>query len=69
MGYVKGRGRKSKVFLLDEEKLKSEVEKMRDLRSGGRVRGKDIHAMMKEKWSIEYALSSIYALLKRLNLG
>lgn len=64
VGYVKGRGRKSKVCLLDEEKLRSEVEKMRELRSGGRVTGKDIQTMIKEKWNIEYALSSIYALLK-----
>lgn len=68
VGYIKGRGRKSKVSLVDEEKLKSEVEKMRELRSGGRVTGKDIQTMIKEKWNIEYALSSIYALLKRLNL-
>jgi transposase len=48
VGYVKGRGRKAKVSLLDEEELKSEVEKMRELRSGGRVTGKDIQTMIKK---------------------
>jgi len=68
VGYVKGRGRSAKVSLVDEEELKTQIEKMIDLRAGGRVTGKDIQKMIKQTWQVEYALSSVYALLKRLDI-
>jgi transposase len=68
IGYVKGRGGKPKISSVDEETVRLTIEKMSKERRGGRITGKDIQKMIKETWGIEYALSSIYVLLKRLNL-
>ena len=67
-GYVKGRGGKSKIASIGEETVRLMIEKMSKEKRGGRVTGKDIQRMIKEKWDIEYGLSSIYDLLKRLKL-
>jgi transposase len=68
VGYVKGRGGKSKISSIDEETIRLTIEKLSKEKKGGRITGKDIQKMIKEKWDIEYALSSIYVLLKRLKL-
>jgi transposase len=68
VGFVKGRGRKSKVNCIDEEKIRISIEKLKEDRQGGRITGKDIQQMLKNKWDVWYELSSIYVLLKRLNI-
>lgn len=68
IGYVKGRGGKAKISSIGDETVRLTIEKMSEERRGGRVTGKDIQKMIKETWDIEYALSSIYVLLKRLNI-
>jgi transposase len=68
VGFVKGRGRKSKVFSIGEEEIRLSIEKLKEERRGGRTTGKDIQQMLKNKWGIQYELSSIYVLLKRLSI-
>ena len=68
IGFVKGRGRKSKVSSIDEEEIRVSIEKLKEDRQGGRVTGKDIQQMLKNKWDIWYELSSVYVVLKRLKV-
>lgn len=68
IGFVKGRGRKSKVSFIDEEKIRVSIEELKGERQGGRITAKDIQRMLKNKWGVHYELSSIYVLLKRLNV-
>ena len=68
VGYVKGRGGKAKIASIGEETIRLTIEKMSKEKRGGRITGKDIQKIIKETWEIEYALSSVYVLLKRLNL-
>lgn len=68
VGFVKGRGRKSKVSSIDGEEIRLSIEKLKEERQGGRLTGKDIQQMIKNKWNVQYELSSIYVLLKRLNI-
>lgn len=67
-GFVKGRGRPSKLHFVSSEELISEIEKLQSGREGGRVTGTDIQDLIQIKWGISYGLSSIYQLLKRLNI-
>jgi len=66
VGYVKGRGSKAKISSIDEETIRLTIEKLSEEKKGCHITGKDIQKMIKKKWGIEYALSSIYVLLKRL---
>jgi transposase len=68
IGFVKGRGRRSKLSFMEDEEIRASIEELREKRSGGRVTGEEIQRMIQEKWGVSYALSSIYVLLKRLKI-
>lgn len=62
---VPGRGRKRKLSQDKEEDFKQSLEKLQDERPGGRVRGEDVRVLLKEKFSADYALPSVYHVLER----
>jgi len=64
-----GRGRYKKLPAEKEDELRQEILALQQKREGGRIVGKDIKILLKEKYEVEYSLSSIYVLLDRLNLS
>ena len=64
-----GKGRKKKLSAEQEEEFRQQVEKLQTLRDGGRIRGQDIQVLLKEKFSIDHALPSVYHVLKRCGLS
>jgi transposase len=68
VGFVKGRGRKSKLSFVDDEQVRTSIERLKEERPGGRITGKDIQEMIWEKWGVSYKLSSVYILLRRLKI-
>jgi transposase len=64
-----GRGRKRKLSKLDEEEFVKNIEYLQENKNGGRIRGQDVQVLLKEKFSVEYALPSIYHVLERCNLS
>lgn len=63
-----GRGAKPYVPEKERATFKQAVLELQQKRSGGRVRGSDVLALMKEKYNIEPTLSTVYNTLKRANL-
>lgn len=63
-------GRGAKPYLLPEqhEAFKLSVLELQSNRKGGRIRGKDVLELMKDKFGIEPAKSSVYNALKRVDL-
>lgn len=63
-------GRGAKSYLPENERaaFKQAVLELQQKRSGGRVRGSDVLALMKEKYNVEPTLSTVYNTLKRANL-
>jgi len=63
-------GRGAKAYLPSEERaaFKEAVLELQQKRSGGRVRGSDVLALMKEKYNVEPTLSTVYNTLKRADL-
>jgi transposase len=61
----RGRGRKRKLPAEREEEFKQRVEDLQKSREGGRIRGQDIQVLLKEKFSIDHALPSVYHVLER----
>jgi transposase len=64
-----GKGRKKKLSVEQEEEFRQQVEKLRILREGGRVRGQDIQILLKEKFCVDHALPSVYHVLERCGLS
>jgi len=64
-----GRGAKLKLSSYDENKFRENVLEMQEVRNGGRITANDISAMLKSKFNVTYSLSSIYDLLKRVELS
>lgn len=64
-----GKGRKRKLSTEREEEFRQEVEDLQKGREGGRVRGQDIQVLLKEKFSVDHALPSIYHVLERCGLS
>jgi len=64
-----GKGRKKKLSAEQEEEFRQQVEKLQTLRDGGRIRGQDIQVLLKEKFSVDHALPSVYHVLKRCGLS
>ena len=64
-----GKGRKKKLSLEQEEEFRLQVEKLQTLRKGGRIRGQDIQILLKEKFSVDHALPSVYHVLERCGLS
>lgn len=62
------RGRKTKLTAEQEENLKSEVVKLQETRSGGRITGEEISTHIANVWGVHFAPGSIYTVLKRLDL-
>lgn len=62
-------GRNKKLPLEKEEEFRQQVEALQEMRGGGRVRGQDIQILLKEKFSADYALKSVYDVLKRCGLS
>jgi transposase len=63
-----GRGSKPYLSKEDREAFKQSVLELQQKRSGGRVRGSDVLALMKEKYNVEPTLSTVYNTLKRSDL-
>ena len=63
-------GRGAKPFLPPEqqEAFKQAVLELQEKRSGGRIRGKDVLALMQEKYGVDPSLSTVYDTLKRADL-
>lgn len=65
----RGRGRKRKLSAEHEENFRQQVEELQQNREGGRVRGQDIQVLLKEKFSVDHALPSVYHVLDRCGLS
>lgn len=63
-----GRGAKPCLSLEDRAAFKQSVLELQQKRSGGRIRGSDVLALMKEKYNVEPTLSTVYNTLKRADL-
>lgn len=63
-------GRGSKPYLSADERcaFKQSVLELQQKRTGGRVRGSDVLALMKEKYNVTPTLSTVYNTLKRADL-
>lgn len=64
-----GKGRKKKLLAEKEEEFRQEVENLQTRREGGRIRGQDIQVLLKEKFSVDHALPSVYHVLERCGLS
>jgi transposase len=64
-------GRGAKPYLSADERcaFKQSVLELKQKRSGGRVRGSDVLALMKEKYTVNPTLSTVYNTLKRADLA
>lgn len=63
-----GRGAKPYLSPEDSEAFKLSVLELQATRKGGRIRGKDILELMKNKFGIEPSKSTVYGTLKRVDL-
>ena len=63
-----GRGAKPCLSPEDRAAFKQAVLELQRKRSGGRIRGADVLALMKEKYNVEPTLSTVYNTLKRADL-
>lgn len=63
-----GRGAKPYLHPKERAAFKEAVLELQKKRLGGRVRGADVLALMKEKYNVEPALSTVYNNLKRADL-
>ena len=63
-----GRGAKPCISPKDRAAFKQSVLELQQKRSGGRIRGSDVLALMKEKYNVEPTLSTVYNTLKRADL-
>jgi transposase len=64
----KGRGPHFKLSIDQHEIFKQTVLKLQHNRNGGRIRGKDVLKLMKEKFGINCSLDTVYRTLARVNL-
>ena len=63
-----GRGAKPCISSEGREGFRQAVLELQQKRSGGRVRGSDVLALMKEKYNVDPTLSTVYNTLKRADL-
>jgi transposase len=61
-------GAKRKLAAGQEAEFKEAVMRLQDQRSGGRITGQDIRALLEEQFQVACCLNSVYNLLARLNL-
>jgi len=62
-----GRGAKRKIPRHQEEAFRSAILELQANRKGGRIRGRDVLELMREKLGIECSLDTAYESLKRAN--
>ncbi len=65
----RGKGRKRKLPSEQEENFRQQIENLQKSREGGRVRGQDVQALLKEKFCVDHALPSVYHVLERCGLS
>ena len=63
-----GSGAKRKLQPSQEVRFKEAVVELQEQRSGGRLTGHDIKAMLEEQFQVTSCLNSVYNLLARLGL-
>jgi transposase len=63
-----GRGAKPYLSPEESESFKLAVLELQATRKGGRIRGKDILELMKDKFGIDPSKSTVYGTLKRVDL-
>jgi transposase len=61
-------GAKRKLAAGQEAEFKEAVMRLQDQRSGGRITGHDIRALLEDEFQVACCLSSVYNLLSRLDL-
>ena len=64
----KGRGAKQKLPLDQHEAFRLAVIELQHNRNGGRIRGEDIHLLMRNKFNIDCSIDTVYRTLARVNL-
>lgn len=64
-----GRGRKDRLSKKAQEDLLTLIDKRQHNQQGGRLRGADIQALIKELYGVDYTLSGIYNLAHRIGLS
>lgn len=62
-----GRGAKRKIPKNQEEAFRSSILELQANLNGGRIRGRDVLKLMKEKLGIDCSLDTVYESLKRAN--
>lgn len=62
-------GRRKKLPEDQKAIFVKEVERLQNTRKGGRIRAMDIQVLLKEKFSVDHALPSVYHLLERCGLS
>lgn len=62
-------GRKKKLPKEQEAAFVQKVEQLQNTREGGRIRAVDIQALLKEQFSVDHALPSVYHVLERCGLS
>jgi transposase len=65
----KGKGRKRKLPCSQEESFRQQVEELQQNQEGGRIRGQDVQALLREKFCVDHALPSVYHVLERCGLS
>lgn len=64
----RGRGSKRRLLVSEEQRFKERVLALQQERKGGRIRGKDIQAVLAEEFETRVSINTVYNMLKRLNL-
>lgn len=64
-----GRGRKAKLLSSERDAFADSVVALQDARSGGKITGDDIVAMVKSKYKINYSRSGMYKVLSRMGMS
>ena len=63
-----GRGAKNRFPWNRETEFKKAVLNAQEEKSGGRIKGKDVQKILLNQFNVRYSLTSVYDLLRRLDL-
>lgn len=63
-----GRGAKQKLNKSEHDAFRKAVLELQDSKQGGRIKGKDVLKLMKDKFDINCTLKSVYNALHRVDL-
>jgi len=63
-----GRGKKPLILAEHQAAFRQAVIELQEERAGGRIRGRDILELMKEKYGVDPSLKTVYNTLKRADL-